>query len=50
MSLEAAVPPWRPWQIVTLDEVQWGASTQGVWLNASDGYGLRMHLWMDDFR
>lgn len=38
------------WQEITLDQVQWGASTQGVWLHASDGYGVRLHLWMDDFR
>ena len=38
------------WQIITLDQVQWGAPSQGVYLHASDGYGVRLHLWMDDFR
>jgi len=38
------------WQTVTIDEVQWGAEEQGVWVSASDGFGTRIHLWMDDLR
>ena len=43
-------PAPRVWQIVTLDQIQWGASSQGVWVHASDLYGTSVHLWMDDFR
>jgi hypothetical protein len=38
------------WQPVTLDQVQWGSSAQGVWLYGSDLHGTSVHLWMDDFR
>ncbi len=38
------------WQTVTLDQVQWGSSAQGVWVYASDLHGTSVHLWMDDFR
>lgn len=38
------------WQVVSIDDIQWGAATQGVWIHMSDGYGTSLHLWMDDFR
>lgn len=38
------------WETVTLDQVQWGSSAQGVWLSASDLHSTRVHVWMDDFR
>jgi Flp pilus assembly protein TadG len=40
----------RVWQTVTIDQIQWGAAEQGVWVHASDGFGTHIHLWMDDMR
>ncbi len=38
------------WEVVSMDDIQWGASSQGVWLHADDFHGTAVHLWMDDFR
>ena len=43
-------PAPRIWQVVTLDQIQWCAAAQGVWIHADDGYGTSVHLWMDDGR